>query len=122
MKKNMPWIIILIACVMFIGNTQYAGSAPAEDKPPQETPTVKAQVADFGNLENITFDRINGKERLTLVLSKWSGVAIESLGTNSLRVKMAKVFVPEELKHPLGEGKLSNIISVVPSQKTVEGE
>ncbi|MGO9136691.1 MAG: hypothetical protein ACLP9S_19900 [Syntrophales bacterium] len=122
MKKNMPWIIILIACVMFIGSTEYAGSAPTEDKPPQETPTVKAQEADFGNLENITFDRINGKERLTLVLSKWSGVAIESLGTNSLLVKMAKVFVPEELKRPLGEGKLSNIISVLPSQKTVEGE
>ncbi|MGZ6210682.1 MAG: hypothetical protein ACXWL9_11100 [Syntrophales bacterium] len=122
MKKNMPWIIILIACVMFIGSTEYAGSAPMEDKTPQETPTVSAQGADFGNLENITLDRINGKERVTLVLSKRSGVAIESLGTNGLLVKMAKVFVPEELKRTLGEGKLSNIVSVVPSQKTVEGE
>ncbi|MGZ3598047.1 MAG: hypothetical protein ACXU9E_09075, partial [Syntrophales bacterium] len=93
-----------------------------EDKTPQETPTVSAQGADFGNLENITLDRINGKERVTLVLSKRSGVAIESLGTNGLLVKMAKVFVPEELKRTLGEGKLSNIVSVVPSQKTVEGE
>ncbi|MGZ6224708.1 MAG: hypothetical protein ACXWMH_04260, partial [Syntrophales bacterium] len=66
-----------------------------EDKTPQETPTVSAQGADFGNLENITLDRINGKERVTLVLSKRSGVAIESLGTtNGLLVKMAKVFVP----------------------------
>jgi type IV pilus assembly protein PilQ len=32
------------------------------------------------------------------------------------------VFVPEELKRTLGEGKLSNIVSVVPSQKTVDGE
>ena len=122
MKKNMPWIIILIACVMFIGSTEYAGSAPTEEKTPQEAPAAKVQGTDFGYLENITFDRINGKERLTIVLSKQSGVAIESIGDNDLLVKMTKVFVPEELKRTLGEGKLSNIVSVVPSQKTVDGE
>jgi type IV pilus assembly protein PilQ len=122
MKKNMPWIIILIACVMFIGSTEYAGSAPAEENTSQEAPAAKVQGTDFGNLENITFDRINGKERLTIVLSKQSVVAIESIGGNDLLVKMTKVFVPEELKRTLGEGKLSNIVSVVPSQKTVDGE
>ncbi|MGA3206621.1 MAG: hypothetical protein ABSE05_02190 [Syntrophales bacterium] len=122
MKKNILWIIILIACVMFIGSAEYASSAPTEETPPQGTPAAKVQGTDFGYLENITFDRINGKERLTLVLSKQSGVVIESLGTNDLLVKMAKMFVPEELKRTLGEGKLSNIVSVVPSQKTVDGE
>jgi len=122
MKKNMPWIIILIACVMFIGSTEYAGSAPPEDKASQEAPAAKVQGTDFGYLEGIAFDRINGKERLTIVVSRPSGVAIESIGDKDLLVKMTKVFVPEELKRTLGEGKLSNIVSVVPSQRTVDGE
>jgi type IV pilus assembly protein PilQ len=122
MKKNMPWIIILIACVMFIGSTEYAGSAPPEEKTSQEAPAANVQGTDFGYLEGVTFDRINGKERLTLVLSKQSAVAIESIGDKDLLVKMTKVFVPEELRRTLGEGKLSNLISVVPSQKTVDGE
>ena len=122
MKRNMPWFIILIACVMFIGSTEYAGSAPTEDKTPQEASPAKVQGTDFGYLEGIAFDRINGKERLTIVLSKQSAVAIESIGGKDLLVKITKVFVPEELKRTIGEGKLSNIISVVPSQKTVDGE
>ena len=122
MKKNIPWIVILIASAIFLGNTEYAGSVPPEEKTPQEAPAAKVQATDFGYLENITFDRINGKERLTFALSKQSGVAIESIGGNDLLVKMAKVFVPEELRRTLGEGKLSNIVSVVPSQKTVDGE
>jgi type IV pilus assembly protein PilQ len=122
MKKNIPWIIILIASAIFLGNTEYAGSVPPEEKTPQEAPAAKVQGTDFGYLENITLDRINGKERLTIVLSKQSGVTIESIGGNDLLVKMTKVFVPEELKRTLGEGKLSNIVSVVPSQKTVDGE
>ena len=122
MKRNMPWFIILIACVMFIGSTEYAGSAPTEDKTPQEASPAKVQGTDFGYLEGIAFDRINGKERLTIVLSKQSGVAVDSVGDKDLLVKMTKVLVPEELKRTLGEGKLSNIVSVVPSQKTVDGE
>jgi len=122
MKKNMSWIIILIACAIFLGNAEYAGSVPPEEKRLPEAPAAKIQGADFGYLENIILDRINGKERLTIVLSKQSSVAIESIGGNDLLVKMTKVFVPKELERTLGEGKLSNILSVVPSQKTVAGE
>jgi type IV pilus assembly protein PilQ len=122
MKKNISWIVILIASAIFLGNAEYAGSVPPEEKTPQEAPATKVQGTDFGYLENITFDRINGKERLTFILSKQSGIAVESVGGNDLLVKMTKVFVPEELRRTLGEGKLSNIVSVVPSQKTVDGE
>ncbi len=122
MKKNIPWIIIFIASVIFLGNTEFAGSVPLEEKKSQEVPATKVQSGDFGYLENIMLDRINGKERLTIALSKQSSVTIQSAGSNNLLVKMAKVFVPEELKRALGEGKLPNIVSVVPSQKTVGGE
>jgi type IV pilus assembly protein PilQ len=122
MKKNIPWIVILIVSAIFLGNTEYARSVPPEEKAPQAAPAAKAQGADFGYLENIILDRINGKERLTIVLSKQSNVAVEAIGGNDLLVKMTKVFVPEELKRTMGEGKLSNIVSVVPSQKTLDGE
>ncbi|MGC9975392.1 MAG: hypothetical protein ABSC57_01550 [Syntrophales bacterium] len=122
MKKNAPWIIIFIASVIFLGNTEFAGSVPPGEKTSQEAPAAKVQGRDFGYLENIKLDRINDKERLTIALSKQSSVAIESIGGNNLLVKMANVFVPEELKRTLGEGMLSNIVSVVPSQKTVDGE
>ena len=84
MKKNIPWIIILIASAIFLGNTEYAGSVPPEEKTPKEAPAAKVQGTDFGYLENITLDRLNGKERLTIVLSKQSGVAIESIDGNDL--------------------------------------
>ncbi|HET6459357.1 MAG TPA: hypothetical protein VFG29_01090 [Syntrophales bacterium] len=122
MKKIMPWIIIFIVSVIFLGNTEFAGSVPPGEKTSQEAPAAKVQGRDFGYLENIKLDRINGKERLIIALSKQSSVAIESIGGNNLLVKMANVFVPEELKRTLGEGMLSNIVSVVPSQKTVDGE
>jgi type IV pilus assembly protein PilQ len=122
MKKKIPWIMILIASAIFLGNTEYAGSVPPEEKTPKEAPATTAQATELAYLENIILDRINGKERLSIVLSKQSSVTVESVGSNDLLVKMAKVFVPEELKRTFGEGKLSNILSVVPSQRTVDGE
>jgi len=122
MKKKLPWIVFLIAFVMFFSNVEYAGSAPPEATNPPEVSAPQGQKTDFGYLENITFEKIKGKERLTIVVSKQSGVTIEALAGNAVVVKMANMFVPEELKRPLGEGKLSNVINAVPSQKTTEGQ
>jgi type IV pilus assembly protein PilQ len=122
MKKKLPWIVFLIAFVIFFSNIKYAGSAPPEATNPPEVSAPQVQKTDFGYLENITFEKIKGKERITLVVSKQSGVTIEALAGNAVVVKMANMFVPEELKRSLGEGKLSNVINVVPSQKTTEGQ
>jgi len=122
MKKKLPWIVCLIAFVMFFSNVEYAGSAPPEATNPPEVSAPQVQKTDFGYLENITFEKIKGKERLTIVVSKQSGVTIEALAGNAVVVKMANMFVPEELKRPLGEGKLSNVINAVPSQKTTAGQ
>ena len=35
---------------------------------------------------------------------------------------MANIFVPQELRSTLGEGKLSNVINVKPTQKSLEGQ
>lgn len=122
MKKKLPWIVCLIAFVMFFSNVEYAGSAPPEATNPPEVSAPPVKKTDFGYLENITFEKIKGKERLTIVVSKQSGVTIEALAGNAVVVKMANMFVPEELKRPLGEGKLSNVINAVPSQKTTAGQ
>ena len=122
MKKKLPWIVFLIAFVMFFSNVEYARSAPPEATNPPGVSAPQVQKTDFGYLENITFEKIKGKERLTIVVSKQSGVTIEALAGNAVVVKMANMFVPEELKRPLGEGKLSNVINAVPSQKTTGGQ
>ncbi|HYA15101.1 MAG TPA: secretin and TonB N-terminal domain-containing protein [Syntrophales bacterium] len=122
MKKNITWIIFLTAFVMFIGSGEYARSAPPEAATSPQVSAPKEQAADFGNLENITFEKMKGKERITIIASKLSGVDIEPSGGNSVLVKLQKTFVPEELKRALGEGKLANVINVVPAQKTSDGQ
>ncbi|HUH65732.1 MAG TPA: hypothetical protein VLZ07_04805 [Syntrophales bacterium] len=121
MKTKMSWIVILIAAVLFLGYAEYARSVPPEGKNPQE-PATPEQGTQMGYLENVSLNSISGKERLTIVVSKPAAVTVESLAGNDVLVKMANVFVPEELRRTIGEGKVSNILSVVPSQKTVEGD
>jgi hypothetical protein len=122
MKKNIPWIIFLTAFVMFISSGESARSAPPEATNPPQVSAPKEQAADFGNLESITFEKMKGKERITIVSSKQSSVDVEPSAGNSVLVKLPKIFVPEELKRPLGEGKLANVINVVPTQKTSDGQ
>jgi type IV pilus assembly protein PilQ len=116
MKKNIPWIIVLIVCIALFGYAEYARSAPPEVAAPQVAKT------DTGHLLDISFDKIKGKERLTFHISKQTGATVEALAGNAVLVKMANIFVPQEFRNELGEGKLSNVINVIPSQKTIEGQ
>jgi type IV pilus assembly protein PilQ len=116
MKKNIPWIIVLTVCIALFGYTGYARSAPPEAS------TLKVDKTDAGHLLDITFEKIKGKERLTFHISKQTGASAEALAGNAVLVKMANIFVPQELRSTLGEGKLSNVINVKPSQKAIEGQ
>jgi len=120
MKKNTPWIILLTAFIVFFAYTGYARSAPSEAKP--EAPAPKIEKTDAGYLLDLTFEKINGKERLTVHVSKQTGVSVEALAGNAVLVKMANMFVPQEFRSSLGEGKLANVINVVPAQRTIEGQ
>jgi type IV pilus assembly protein PilQ len=123
MKKNKPWIVFLITVVMFFSNADCARSEQQGAKnPPEAASAPKVQSAVFGYLENITFEKIKGKERVTIIASKQSGVDIEALSGNAVLVKMTNMFVSEELRQPLGEGKLLNVINAVPAQRTTEGK
>ena len=114
MRKNVrwTWIAMLAVFMMFFGNVPYARSAP---------PGVTDSGASIGYLENITFEKLKNKERVTLMVSRYSRVNIDSVAGNGVMVKMENMFVPEEFRRPFGEGKLSNIIRAVPAQKAVNG-
>jgi type IV pilus assembly protein PilQ len=114
MRKNIQWtwIALLTGFVMFFGTVQYARSAP---------PSAADPAGAVGYLENITFEKLKGKERITLMVSKQSTVNVDRMAGNGVLVKMKDVFVPEALRKPAGEGKFSNIIRVVPAQETTNG-
>lgn len=121
MKKNISWIVFLIAFVLLFSNAGYAQGENPGTKNPSDS-SARAMSASFGYLENILFEKMRGKERVTIITSKQSGVDIESLSGNAIAVKMTNMFVPEELRKPLGGGKLLNVMNAVPAQRTSDGK
>lgn len=123
MRKNVrwTWIALLAGFVMFFGNVPYAGSAPPGAADSGGTAATGVKEVSVGYLEKITVEKLKGKERVTLIVSRQSGVNIDSMAGNGVVVKMENMFVPEELRRPQAEGKLSNVIRVVPAQKSTNG-
>ena len=111
-------ILILVGLFIWIGSVsavQGASSGPVAAK------TAKVMEAESGYLENITFEKLKGKERVVLMLSRQSGAATEDQGGRLLLVSLENLFVPQELRRVQGEGVLDNLIRVVPAQRTVKG-
>ncbi len=90
--------------------------APAEAR--EGTPaTVSA-----GYLENVTFERLPGKERVTFAVTKLSKVTVDNPSGNAVVVRMENLYVPEGLRRPLSDAALFNIVRVTPSQKAADGK
>lgn len=123
MKKNVQRALVtfLIAFLMFFGDFRPAESAQAG--PPDSGKTeVSVVQPDVGYLKDITFEKAGGKERVTLTVSQQPVISIENQAGNAVLVKLENMFVPEEFRRPLGEGKFTNITTVSPAQKTLEGK
>ncbi|MFA6411651.1 MAG: secretin and TonB N-terminal domain-containing protein [Syntrophales bacterium] len=88
--------------------------------------TVKGEgtgaATPTGYLENILFEKISGKERVTIMASRQAGVQVEKLAGKSIAVKMDNMFVPTDFRKAFGEGVLSNVIRVVPEQSGTAGK
>jgi len=86
--------------------------------------TVKGEgtAAPTGYLENILFEKMAGKERVTIMASRQAGVQVEKLAGKSIAVKMDGMFVPTDLRKPLGEGALNNVIRALPAQSGTVGK
>ena len=115
MKRAIRW-----AGVIFFAATVTVAFFPPRPAASAEQDAAK-QGANAGYLENVTFEKLQGKERVTLTVSKQSGVTVENLAGGAVLVRLENLFVPEGLRHPLTDPSFANVIRVTPEQKTAEG-
>lgn len=112
MKKSRLWLIGLMT-FFFSGifvSAIFAGTVADENS---ETTTY---------LQDITFDKLPGKERISLTFSKASGVMIENKSSNSVVAIMANTYIPEDLRRTLDETRLDNIYRITVSQQDKDGQ
>jgi type IV pilus assembly protein PilQ len=74
--------------------------------------TDSLKKTETGYLENISFEKLPGKERVRFSVSKYNEVIVEAGQGNQVVVRMEDIFVPEGLRRPLEETMLSNVIRV----------
>jgi type IV pilus assembly protein PilQ len=114
MKRAIRW-----TGLVFFGIILTAAFQPAWGAPPA-TPDASPQAV-AGYLENVSFEKLPGKERVILTVSKQSGMTIENQPGNAIAVRLENLFVPEELRRPLSDQGLVNVVRVTPVQKTAGG-
>ncbi|OIP89651.1 MAG: hypothetical protein COS57_00820 [Syntrophobacterales bacterium CG03_land_8_20_14_0_80_58_14] len=115
MKRAIRWAwLVFLAAIMTMAFPLAWGATPGASD-------AAAQTVNAGYLENVTFERLPGKERVTLAVSKQSGVTVENQPGNAVLVRMENLFVPEGLRRPLSDAALANVVRVTPVQKTAEG-
>jgi len=124
MKKYLSGIFIAFAIIagIFICVAGYSVSASAADNKTSENKADAAVTVSAGNLENVLLAKLPGKERVQLVVSKQPVIDVKSKISGSYLIKLEDMLVPESLCHPFGEGELNNIVSVIPSQQSVQGK
>ncbi len=120
MKKNRPrtGMLILMGLAMLLVS---AGTAYGASADPAMTAASGIRTSQEGSLQNIAFERLRGKERVVLMLSRVSGALAEDQPGNIVLIKIDDFSVPKKLQRPLGEGELDNLVRVVPAQKTEAG-
>ena len=75
-----------------------------------------------GYLENILFEKLSGRERISLVVSQQPQVAPPSIQSDgNLLIRLDDLFAPEHMRNSVGEGRLLNVASVSAQQQTEAG-
>ncbi len=100
-------VIILIAVAVYI---------------PMAKSSSQAADAVIKNLEGVLFEKMPGKERISLVVSQQPAIKAEGQTNGSLLIKLEDTIADENLRRSLGEGQLNNILRVTPSQQKVDGK
>jgi len=122
MKIKGSWTVmaLIVSLFWFLGFVGSAGSEMATSD--QKRDEAGQSTRDkSGYLEKVTFERLATKERVTVHLSRQSGVRVENASLKSVRVLLDNIFIPDDLKRTMGEGTLNNLIRLLPVQKTVKG-
>jgi len=124
MKKYLSktFLVFIITIWMSTYISGIALAADTTDKSKASEEGTAAVVANVGNLESVFLEKLPGKERIHLVVSKQPVIDMRSRNSGSYLIKLENMTVPENLCRPLGEGELNNIISITPSQQLIKGE
>ncbi len=80
-----------------------------------------AKKTEAGYLENVSFEKLPGKERVRFSVSKQAEVTVEAGQGNQVVVRLEDIFVPAGLRRPLEETLLSNVIRVRAVQESEKG-
>lgn len=123
MKKYFPKLLIGLAMIALV--FAYVMGIPNAVLSQEDTPqAIKANesATSAGMLKNIMLSRFPGKERVHLVVSKQPVIDLKRKDDGSFILKLEDFDVEESLCRPLGEGELTNIISVVPSKQFINGK
>jgi type IV pilus assembly protein PilQ len=89
---------------------------------PMAKSSSQAADAVIKNLESVIFEKLPGKERISLVVSQQPAIKAEGQTNGSLLIKLEDTIAAENLRRSLGEGQLNNILRVTPSQQNVDGK
>jgi type IV pilus assembly protein PilQ len=74
---------------------------------------AKNETANVGYLENILFEKLSGRERVSLVVSQQPLIAPPSLQLdNSLLIRLENLFAPDNMREIRGVGQLLNVTGV----------
>ncbi len=120
LSKTFLVFIILVWVFTYIPGISLAEETADKNMAPENK--TGAVVDNIGNLENILFEKLPGKERIQLVVSRQPVVDVKSKTSGSFLIKLENMTAPESLCHSLGEGELNNVISVTPSQQLIKGK
>jgi type IV pilus assembly protein PilQ len=78
-------------------------------------------LVNTGYLEHVTFERLPGRERVVLKVSKETSASLENQSGSAVLVRLENLFVPAELRRPLSASGLANVVQITPQQRTAGG-
>lgn len=73
-------------------------------------------------IENIAFEKMTGKERILITVTKQPMLKVESPTATSVVMTLDNILLKSELNKTMGEGQLKNVVKVTPYQKTIDGK
>ena len=121
MKKYLSKIIPAFV-ILWISLYTAAGWMPVANADQNKGPAAKNQPATVGYLENVLFEKLSGRERVSLVVSEQPLIAPPSIqADNSLLLRLENLFAPENMRQSLGNGQLLNVTGVRAQQQTADG-
>ncbi len=125
-KKRTTWIPFWIAlCAVFGFATVLHGTEGASPGSPSPAVTAAGPASKTGglnSLEDVVFERINGKERITFVVSKLTAYNVARESAEILAVKLENVSVPPDKLRKLDEPALQSVGRITAVQEIVDGK